>query len=107
MLLAAALPARPQPAAGAERTVEMVFADSEHQARVVGRAMQTGFLIDQLLIPDTTYYGRIPWSELNPSLRSVLETAAPLGARKTTQSRPLIPEFARRPLPAPSETLPM
>lgn len=31
-----------------------------------------------------------------PGLRSVLETVAPVGARRTTQSRPLLPEFARR-----------
>lgn len=42
-----------------------------------------------------------------PGLRSVLETAAPLGARQVTQSRPLLPEFARRRPGAPSETLPM
>lgn len=42
-----------------------------------------------------------------PGLRSVLETVAPHGARQATQSRPLLPEFARRRPGAPSETLPM
>jgi hypothetical protein len=67
----------PPAAAGAERTVEMVFADTERQAQVVGRAMRTGFLIDQLLIPETDYYGRVPWSELSPGLESALESARP------------------------------
>ncbi len=66
-----------QPALAPERTVEMVFADTEHAAKVVGRAMRTGFLIDQLLIPDTTYFGRVPWSELNPGLKGALESASP------------------------------
>jgi len=38
-------------------------------------------------------------------LRSVLETLAPIGARQSTQARPLLPEFARRRPTAPSETL--
>jgi hypothetical protein len=42
-----------------------------------------------------------------PGLRSVLRTAAPLGARQSTQSRPLLPEFARRPHRTSPETLPM
>ncbi len=61
----------------AERTVELVLAKSEHQAQVVARAMRTGFFIDQLLIPETSYVGRFGWSELNPSLKTVLEDAQP------------------------------
>ena len=57
--------------------VELVIADSEHQARVVGRAMRSGFFIDQLLIPETSYVGRIPWSEVIPSVQSSLAKAQP------------------------------
>ena len=66
----------PAPIRAEERTVELVLTGSERAARVVGRAMRTGFLIDQLLIPDTSYIGRLPWSEVNPSVRSALEGAA-------------------------------
>ncbi len=76
VLLSAACAALPQPLA-AERTVELVFADTEHQARVVGRAMRTGFFIDQLLIPETAYVGRFGWAELNPGVRSALVDARP------------------------------
>jgi hypothetical protein len=77
-LLLAATTGVPQPIRAEERTVELVLAGSERQARVVGRAMRTGFLIDQLLIPGTSYVGRISWSEVNPSVRSALE-GAPTG----------------------------
>ena len=60
-----------------ERTVELVLAGSEHQAKVVVRAMETGFLVDQLLIPQTRYIGRLPWSRVNPSLQTALEEARP------------------------------
>ena len=63
--------------ADGERTVEIVLAESEHQARVGGRAMHSGFLVDQLLIPETTYVGRFPFSRLNPSQQSALEGARP------------------------------
>ena len=62
----------------AERTVELVLTGAERQARVVGRAMRTGFLVDQLLIPDTSYLGRLPWPEVVPSVRRALE-GAPVG----------------------------
>ena len=68
---------QPQPILGAEPLVELVLADSEHQARVVGRAMRTGFFIDQLLIPETSYVGRIPWSELAEGVKGALEEAQP------------------------------
>ncbi len=57
--------------------VEIVLADTEHQARVVGRAMYTGFLVDQLLIPETSYIGRFPFSRLNPSQQQALQGARP------------------------------
>ena len=60
-----------------ERTVELVFVDTEHQARVVGRAMRTGFLIDQLLIPETSYIGRFAWPDLNPVVQGALREARP------------------------------
>ncbi len=63
----------PSPAGASEPTVELVLAETEHQARVVGRAMRAGFLVDQLLIPETTYVGRIPWLELSDSIKSVLD----------------------------------
>ena len=55
-----------------DKTVELVLAESEQQAQVVGRAMRTGFLIDQLLIPGTSYIGRMQWKELNSHLQTVL-----------------------------------
>ncbi len=58
-----------------ELTVELVLVESENQARVVDRAMRTGFFIDQLLIPETSYVGRIPWTQLSPGLRDLLENA--------------------------------
>ena len=67
----------PQPIRGAERTVELVFADTQNQAQVVGRAMRTGFFIDQLLIPGTSYVGRFGWAELSPGVRSALVDARP------------------------------
>jgi len=76
-LLLVAVPTWPQPAAGAERTVELVLATSESQARVVGRLMETGFFVDQLLIPETSYIGRHSWSQLNPGVRSTLADAEP------------------------------
>ncbi len=76
VLLLAAAPAWPQ-LLEAERTVELVLAESESQARVVGRAMRTGFLIDQLLIPETSYIGRFPWSRLSPSQQDALRDARP------------------------------
>ena len=60
-----------------ERTVEIVLAETEHQARVAGRAMHTGFLLDQLLIPETSYVGRFPFSRLNPSQQQALKDARP------------------------------
>ncbi len=85
VLLLAASSAWPQPPRGAagagpaspERTVEIVLAESEHQARVAGRAMHTGFLLDQLLIPETSYVGRFPFSRLNPSQQNALKDARP------------------------------
>ena len=62
---------------GGERTVEVVLAEDEHQARVVGRAMRAGFLVDQLLIPETAYVGRIPWPELAEGVQSALAQARP------------------------------
>ncbi len=60
-----------------ERTVEIVLAESERQARVAGRAMRAGFLVDQLLIPETSYVGRFPFSRLNPSQQAALADARP------------------------------
>jgi hypothetical protein len=60
-----------------ERKVELVLAHSEHQARVVERVMRTGFFVDQLRIPQTSYLGRIPWAEVNPSVQSALQDARP------------------------------
>ncbi len=77
VLLLAASAGWPQPVPGGEPIVELVFADTEHQARVVGRAMRTGFLIDQLLIPETSYVDRIPFSELGAGLQGALEGALP------------------------------
>ena len=77
VLLFAAVRAWTQPLPEVERTVELVLAESERQARVVGRAMRTGFFVDQLLIPDTSYVGRFPWSRLNPSQRNALKEARP------------------------------
>ena len=62
---------------GEERTVELVLAETEHQARVVGRAMWTGFFVDQLLIPGTSYLGKVEWSKLQPGMRSALQDARP------------------------------
>ncbi len=76
-LLLHAAAAWPQTLANNERTVELVLTESEHQARVVGRAMRTGFFIDQLLIPETSYIGRFPWSRLNSSQQSALADARP------------------------------
>ncbi|MDH3745891.1 MAG: CRTAC1 family protein [Acidobacteriota bacterium] len=60
------------------RTVELVLARSERQARVVERAMRTGFFIDQLLIPQASYIGRFAWSELdNLTVKRALENARP------------------------------
>ncbi len=67
----------PEAGQHSERTVEIVLAESEHQARVVGRAMRTGFLVDQLLIPETSYVGRFPFSRLNPSQQNALKDARP------------------------------
>jgi hypothetical protein len=77
VLLLAAAPGWAQPLRSVERTVELVLADSERQARVVGRAMQTGFFIDQLLIPGTSYVGRFGWAELNPGVKGALASAKP------------------------------
>lgn len=62
---------------GPERTVELVLAGSEHQAQVVERAMGTGFLIEQLLIPETSYLGKVPWAGLSPNLQEVLRGSPP------------------------------
>ncbi len=77
VLLLAGFPAWPQPLPAPERTVEIVLAESEHQARVVGRAMHTGFFLDQLLIPGTSYVGRFPFSRLGPSQQQALAGARP------------------------------
>jgi hypothetical protein len=77
VFLLAASPAWPQPIGVAERTVELVLAHSEHQARVVERAMRTGFFVDQLRIPQTSYLGRFPWAEVNPSVQKSLQAARP------------------------------
>ncbi len=57
--------------------VELVLAESAHQAKVVARAMWTDFFVDQLLIPETSYLGKIAWSKLKPSMRSALQDARP------------------------------
>ncbi len=77
LVLLTASAAWPQPPNQSERTVEIVLAESEHPARVVGRAMHTGFLVDQLLIPETSYVGRFPFSRLNPSQQNALEDTRP------------------------------
>jgi len=66
-----------QPTAADERRVELVLTENEHQAKVVGRAMRTGFFVDQLLIPETSYVGRFPFSRLNPSQQDALADARP------------------------------
>ena len=77
VLLLAAPPAWPQLLSQPERMVEIVLAETEHQARVAGRAMHTGFLLDQLLIPETSYVGRFPFSRLNSSQQQALKDARP------------------------------
>ncbi len=77
VLFLAASSAWPQPIPDAERTVELVSAESERQARVVERAMRTGFFVDLLLIPETSYFGRVAWAKLNPNLRNTLRDARP------------------------------
>ena len=77
LLVLAVLSAWPLPVRGAERLVELVLADNEHQARVAGRTMAAGYFIDQLLIPDTSYIGLVAWPELSPDMRAALETAQP------------------------------
>ena len=76
-LLFGAFPAGSEQGAAAERTVELVFASSERQARVAARAMRTDFFVDQLLIPDTSYAGRHAWSKLNAGIRDTLADAQP------------------------------
>jgi hypothetical protein len=87
VVLLAAFPAMPQETRAAERTVELVATTSERQARVVERAMRTGFLIDQLLIPATSYLGRVPFSELDLSLKNALGSALPGESLVLTGSR--------------------
>jgi hypothetical protein len=77
LLLLCAPGAWPQLAPIAERTVELALAGSENQARVMARAMDAGFLIDQLLIPQTQYIGRVGWSQIEPNLQKALEGAEP------------------------------
>jgi len=76
-ILPRVLPGWTQPVSGAERMVELVLAESESQARVVSRAMRTGFLVDQLLIPETSFVGRLAWSDLVPSVQNALRDAQP------------------------------
>ena len=40
--------------------------------------MQSGFFLDQLIIPGTRYIGRLPWSELQPGLKGGNETGLSL-----------------------------
>ncbi|MEM6796921.1 MAG: VCBS repeat-containing protein, partial [Acidobacteriota bacterium] len=61
----------------ADPVVELVLAENERQAKVAARAMWTGFFVEQLLIPETRYMGRVPWRELPPGLRAALEDARP------------------------------
>ena len=46
----------------AEKVVELLVSRSEHQAKVAARAMWSGFFVDMLIIPETTYFGRRPLS---------------------------------------------
>ncbi len=62
---------------GSGPAVELSVATSERAARVVARAMRSGFFVDQLLIPDTHYMGRHAWSTLNPGMQRTLAEATP------------------------------
>ena len=59
------------------RTVDLVLTESEKQALVVRRAMDSGFFVDQLLIPDTQIIGRFAWADLNPNLQGALADVSP------------------------------
>jgi hypothetical protein len=65
------------PAADPAALTEIVWASSESHATLVARRMEAGFLVSQLLMPGTKHLGRAPLADLQASVRSALEKAAP------------------------------